>query len=367
MATVDIPRQQKAAVRVGSGKDAKAPIHQVDVPSPSPGEILVKINWRVRPPMTGLCASDKSLLHDEWASFGVDMKESAKGIAGHEGAGVVVAVGEDMQHKWKVGDRAGIKWVWSTCGECEFCTNGVDELHCPNQKNSGFTAPGTFQQYALSDGRYTTRIPEGVTDEEAGPIMCGGVTAYTACKRSNVKPGQWIVLPGAGGGLGHFAVQYAKAMGMRIIAVDGGDAKRDLCKKLGAEEFIDFTKVQDIAGEVMKITTYGAHGVIVTAATKQAYESAPTFLRPGGTVVAVGLPTDPSVIAGAPPIMLALKKLNVVGSVTGTLKDVEEALDFTARGLVHPILTKGDLEDLDKYIDLMISGKLAGRAVLKVS
>jgi len=156
------------------------------------------------------------------------MKESAKGIAGHEGAGVVVAVGEDVQHKWKVGDRAGIKWVWSTCGECEFCTNGVDELHCPNQKNSGFTAAGTFQQYALSDGRYTTRIPEGVTDEEAGPIMCGGVTAYTACKRSNVKPGQWIVshpirvgrnanvtfqvLPGAGGGLGHFAVQYAKAM-----------------------------------------------------------------------------------------------------------------------------------------------------------
>jgi len=122
---------------------------------------------------------------------------------------------------------------------------------------------------------------------------------------------------------------------MRIIAVDGGDEKRDLCKKLGAEEFIDFTKVQDIAGEVMKITTHGAHGVIVTAATKQAYESAPTFLRPGGTVVAVGLPTDPTVIAGAPPIMLALKKLNIVGSVTGTLKDVEEALDFTARGLVH--------------------------------
>lgn len=105
----------------------------------------------------------------------------------------MVAVGEDAQNKWKVGDRAGIKWVWNTCGECEFCTNGSDELHCPNQKNSGFTAAGTFQQYALSDGRYTTRIPDGVTDEEAGPIMCGGVTAYVACKRSAVRPGQWIV------------------------------------------------------------------------------------------------------------------------------------------------------------------------------
>jgi alcohol dehydrogenase, propanol-preferring len=85
-----------------------------------------------------------------------------------------------MHHKWKVGDRAGIKWVWSTCGTCEFCTNGVDELHCPNQRNSGFSAAGTFQEYAISDGRYTTRIPEGVSDEAAGPIMCGGVTAYTA-------------------------------------------------------------------------------------------------------------------------------------------------------------------------------------------
>ena len=122
---------------------------------------------------------------------------------------------------------------------------------------------------------------------------------------------------------------------MRVIAVDGGDDKRDLCKRLGAEEFIDFTNTQDIAAEIMRITTYGAHGVIVTAATKEAYASAPGMLRPGGTVVAVGLPKDPSILAGAPPLMLCLKKLNIVGSVVGTLKDVEEALDFTARGLVH--------------------------------
>ncbi|KAK5189551.1 hypothetical protein LTR99_001830 [Exophiala xenobiotica] len=362
MATVDIPKHQKAAVKVGNGESAKAPVQQVDVPTPGPGEILVKINW------TGLCASDKSLIHDEWASFGVAMQPATKGIAGHEGAGVVVSVGDDMHHKWKVGDRAGIKWVWSVCGECEFCTNGSDELHCPNQKNAGFTAAGTFQQYALSDGKYTTRIPDGVTDEEAGPIMCGGVTAYTACKRSGVKPGQWIVSALL------LVLDYdldiilpKMLIGMRIIAIDGGDEKRDLCKKLGAEEFIDFTQVSDPAAEVMKLTKYGAHGVIVTAATKEAYASAPGFLRPGGTVVAVGLPKDPTVLAGAPPLMLCLRKLNIVGSVVGTLKDVEEALDFTARGLVHPILTKGSLEDLDKYMDLMIAGKLAGRAVLKVS
>lgn len=176
-------------------------------------------------------------------------------------------------------------------------------------------------------------------------------------------------------------------MGIRVIAIDAGDHKRDLCKKLGAEEFIDFTKTKDIAAEITRITTHGAHGVIVFAATKEAYASAPSFLRPNGTVVAVGLPKDPAVLAGAPPIMLALRRLNIVGSVTGSLKDVEEALDFTARGLVHvsfqsfhpppafpiannstqPILTKGRLEDIDDFVEKMATGKLAGRGVLQVA
>ncbi|TKA55494.1 hypothetical protein B0A49_12668, partial [Cryomyces minteri] len=233
-------------------------------------------------------------------------------------------------------------------------TNGHDELHCAKQLNSGFSVAGTFQEYCLTDGRYATKLPDGVSDEEAGPIMCGGVTAYVACKRSAVKPGQWIVLPGAGGGLGHLAVQYAKAMGMRVIAVDGGPDKEKLCKQLGAEHFIDFKTCKDIPAEVMRITTYGAHGVVVTAASKEGYESAPMTLRPGGTMVAVGLPKDTSTIAGAPPLVLCLRKLNIVGSVTGTLKDVEEALDFTARGLVHPILTKGTLEDVDKFCKMMV-------------
>lgn len=124
-------------------------------------------------------------------------------------------------------------------------------------------------------------------------------------------------------------------MGMRVIAIDGGDQKRDLCKKLGAEVFIDFKTTKDVSAAVKEVTTYGAHGVIVTAATREAYASAPTFLRPNGTLVAVGLPKDPSIVAGASPLLVALRRLNIVGSITGSLKDVEEALDFTARGLVH--------------------------------
>ncbi|KAK5168910.1 uncharacterized protein LTR77_006219 [Saxophila tyrrhenica] len=360
---VNIPKEQEAAVREGEGHDAKAPVKTVPVEQDlAPGQILVKINW------SGLCASDKSLLHDEWSGFGVKMSDATKGIAGHEGAGEVVKAADDVADIWKVGDRAGVKWVVSICRNCEFCTNGTDELHCPNQKNSGFTAAGTFQQYVVTDGRYCTRIPEGVSDEEAGPIMCGGVTAYTACKRSTVKPGQWLVVFGAGGGLGHFGVQYGKAMGMRVIAIDGGEEKRELClDHLGAEKYIDFEKEKDIPAKVTEMTKYGAHGAIVFSAAASGYAAAPSTIRPGGTVVAVGLPTDPTVIAGAPPIALALGRKNIVGSVTGTLKDVEEALEFTARGLVKPILTKGSLSDVDKFIDMMKAGKLPGRAVLKVA
>ncbi len=122
---------------------------------------------------------------------------------------------------------------------------------------------------------------------------------------------------------------------MRVIAIDGGDEKRDLCKRLGAEEFIDYTKTKDIPAEVLRITTHGAHGVLVTAATKEAYAQAPMLLRPQGTMVVVGLPPDPTVIAGAPPMLMCLRSLNIVGSVVGTLVDVDEALDFTARDLVH--------------------------------
>ncbi|KAL0264825.1 hypothetical protein SLS55_000778 [Diplodia seriata] len=355
-----LPATQKAAVRDG----LSAPIKEIAVPELKPGQILVKINW------TGLCHSDIGFLRDYWPEFdsGTLVREKANGVCGHEGAGTVAAAAPDVEaaQLWRVGERAGIKWCASVCGRCEFCTNGKDELHCPAQLNSGLTTPGTFQRYVATDARYATRLPDAVADEEAGPLMCGGVTAYVACKRSGVRPGQWIVHLGAGGGLGHLGVQYARVMGMRSIAVDVGPEKEELCKKLGAEAYIDASKCEDLAAEVTKITTYGAHGAIVFAPTKQSYDVAPYLLRPGGTMVAVGFPKDRTIVAGAPPTVVAMRKLNIVGSVTGTLKEVEEMLDFTARGLVHPILTKGKLSELDKYIDLVIAGKLQGRAVLKV-
>jgi propanol-preferring alcohol dehydrogenase len=233
----DIPKTQKAAVKVGSGETATVEIKEIPVPELLPGQMLVKINY------TGLCASDKSLLQDEWGAAGMLMQPAANGIAGHEGAGVVVKLHDSVKNLWNIGDRAGIKYIASVCYECESCMTDRDEIRCRSNLSSGLSTPGTFAEYVATNARYATRIPEGVKDEEAGPIMCGGVTAYTALKKSEVRPGQWIVIPGAGGGLGHFAVQYAKAMGMRIIGIDGGDEKKELSLRLGAEHYIDFTKV----------------------------------------------------------------------------------------------------------------------------
>ncbi|KAF2995996.1 Mitochondrial beta-keto-acyl synthase [Curvularia kusanoi] len=315
---MELPKTFRAAVKQGSGDTATVSVQEFPLQQPAPDQILVKINY------SGLCASDKSLLHDE---LPINMQPASNGIAGHEGAGVVVAVGANMRDRWQVGNRAGIKWITGVCGKCEFCTNGVDECHCPKQINSGMTIAGTFQEYALTDGRYATRIPDGVKDEEAGPIMCGGLTAYVACKRSGVKPGGWIIVIGAGGGLGHLGIQYAKAMGMRVIAIDGGDAKKELTLKLGAEAFIDFMTATNISADVAKITSYGAHGVIVFSASKAGYEQAPLLLRPGGTMVCVGLPTDPSVAAGPHPLTMIMKKLNIVGSIVGVRRTWQRLID----------------------------------------
>ena len=314
MSAKTIPTTQRAAIKEGSGHAAKAPVREIAVQQPGPGQILVQISW------TGLCASDKSLLHDEWGSMGVAMQEVTHGIAGHEGVGRVVALGPGVAEAglWKLGDRAGIKWIADVCRTCHYCKQVYQggEVMCLHQHNSGFSLPGTFQEYCVTSADYATHVPDSVSDEEAGPIMCGGVTAYNACKRSTVRPGEWIVILGAGGGLGHLGVQYAKALGMRVIAIDGGSAKRDLCTKLGAEHYLDFADTPDLPKAVLEITDgLGAHGVIVFAAVAASYAVAPSLCRSGGTIVAIGLPGDPKVLAGAPPVMLALRVCNALLSV----------------------------------------------------
>jgi len=161
---------------------------------------------------SGLCHSDVAIVRNYLPEtpFREMALSNAQGVVGHEGVGRVVSMAEDVaaESLWRIGDRVGIKWVSSTCGKCEFCLNGKDEVLCPAQQNPGTTEPGTFQQYAATDARFATRVPEGVSDEEAAPLLCAGLTAFGATKRSQVSAGDWLVILGAGGGVGHVSARY---------------------------------------------------------------------------------------------------------------------------------------------------------------
>ena len=223
-------------------------------------ELLVRLN------ATGLCMSDVHYMLNDWAV--PKMSELGVQCPGHEGAGVVVKVGSKVQDAWKVGDRVGIKPLLDVCHNCESCWNGR-ENYCAKAIYTGLMSPGTYTQYLVSPAIYTTRIPDGVPDEVAGPIMCSASTMHRALIEADLKPSNWVVFPGGGGGVGIQGVQLAKAMGMRPIVVDH-KSKEKLCKEMGAEIFIDFTTVKDPPAAVVEATGTGAHGVVVTA--YQAYK-----------------------------------------------------------------------------------------------
>lgn len=360
----NLPASQKAAVTTIDGSKVTTVIKEVPVPQLKTGEILVKISW------SGLCHNDIGPMRNYWPGSPrtVLFGQAALNISGHEGVGNVVAIADDVAREdlWNIGDRVGIKWVASVCRNCEFCTNGRDEVNCQKPLYSGFTTPGTFQQYVATDARFALRLPDGVSDEEAAPLLCSGLTIYTATKRSKVQSGQWIVYLGGGGGAGHLGIQYAKAMGMQIIAIDVGPEKGDFCRSLGADVYIDTSVCNDIALEVKKATGYGAHGVVVAAPAEEAYGLALTLLRPTGTMVVVAFVKDRSYKAGFEPIVLASAQYNIVGSTTGSRAEAREMFEFTQKGLVHPVIEKGSLKDVEKYIDMMLEKKILGKVVLNV-
>lgn len=237
-----------------------------------------------------------------------------------------------------------------------------------NQQISGYYYPGTFQQYAIGPANYVTPIPDALSSEEAAPMLCAGVTTYAALRKSGAQSGQWVVIAGAGGGLGHLATQIgSRGMALRILGIDHG-SKEGLVKECGAEAFIDITKHDDksIKEEVKKITGgLGASAVIVCTASNRAYAQAMGFLRFGGTLVCVGMPEGDMVpIAEAFPAMMVATTTKIVGSAVGNQKQALEVLDMAARGLIK---TKYRLEKMDKLTDVfqeMSEGKMQGRVVL---
>jgi len=340
-----MPQTMKAAVVETLGQPLA--IREVPVPAPGPGQALVKVV------ASGVCHTDLHAADGDWP-----VKPTPPFIPGHEGAGFVAALGPGVKHL-KEGDRVGIAWLHSACGYCEFCLSGWETL-CHAQQNSGYSVNGSFAEYALAQADYLGRLPEKLSFTDAGPILCAGVTTYKGLKETEARPGEWVVISGVGG-LGHIAVQYAKAMGLHVLAVDLGAEKLQLAHALGAEITVD-AGTADPAREVQKHIG-GAHGVLVTAVSPVAFKQAVGMLRRGGTCVLNGLPP------GDFPVSifdLVLNRYTLRGSIVGTRKDLEEALTFAADGKIQPTIEIQPLESINDVFRRLKRGEVNGRVVLAI-
>ncbi len=333
----------KAAVVHACGQPLT--IEQVPIPQPGPGQVLVRIA------ACGVCHTDLHAACGDWP-----VKPQPPFIPGHEGVGHVVAVGPGVVGV-KEGDCVGVPWLHSACGHCPHCLGGWETL-CHAQQNTGYSVNGGFAEYALADAAYVGHIPAGLDLVEVAPILCAGVTVYKGLKMTDTKPGDWVAISGIGG-LGHMAVQYAKAMGRKVIAVDVDAAKLDLAHRLGAELTVNAR--EDDAAAFVQAHCGGAQGVLVTAVSRQAFEQALGMAARGGTVVLTGLPP------GDFPLSIfntVLGGITVRGSIVGTRLDLIEALDFAAAGKVRATVETVRLEDINAAFERMTAGAIEGRVVL---
>ncbi|WP_019535443.1 alcohol dehydrogenase AdhP [Paenibacillus ginsengihumi] len=326
----------------------KLEIKEVPVPNVGPGEVLVRIT------ACGVCHTDLHAAHGDWP-----VKPKLPLIPGHEGVGYVEKLGPGVT-SLKIGDRVGIPWLYSACGECEYCLTGWETL-CKQQQNGGYSVDGGYAEYCVAPAAYVARIPDGVSDEEIAPILCAGVTTYKALKVTGAKPGEWVAIYGIGG-LGHIALQYAKAMGFQVIAVDISDDKLELARSLGADLTVNGRSVNP-AEEIDK-QVGGAHASVCVAVNAKAFEQAYRSVRRGGTMVVVGLPASELPI---PIFDTVLNGVTVKGSIVGTRKDMQEALEFAARGQVKAMIEVQPLESINEVFERMEQGNINGRIVLKIN
>jgi alcohol dehydrogenase, propanol-preferring len=320
-------------------------IEEVAVPTPRAGEILVKIA------ASGVCHTDLHAADGDWP-----VKPKPPFIPGHEGVGHVAAVGAGVSHV-REGDRVGVPWLYTACGHCRHCLRGWETL-CMEQQNTGYSVNGGFAEYVVADPDYVGHLPANVSFVDIAPILCAGVTVYKGLKVTDTRPGDWVVVSGIGG-LGHMAVQYAKAMGLNVVAVDISDAKLDLAKRLGAALGVNARKADPIA--FVKKEIGGAQGVLVTAVSPKAFEQALGMVGRGGTVSLVGLPP------GDFPLSIfntVLNGITVRGSIVGTRLDLQEALDFAGQGKVKATVASARLADVNDIFTRMRAGDIEGRMVI---
>ena len=332
----------KAAVVNEFGKPLE--IAEVDRPKVTPGKVIVKVE------ASGVCHTDLHAANGDWP-----VKPSPPFIPGHEGVGYVAEVGAGVSSV-KEGDRVGVPWLHTACGHCTQCVSGWETV-CAEQENTGYSVNGGFAEYVLADPDFVGHLPDGLDFAPAAPVLCAGVTVYKGLKETEARPGQTVVIVGIGG-LGHLAVQYAKAMGLHVIAVDIADDKLQLASQVGADHTINAAE-KDPVEEVQ--AGGGAEGVLITAVSTTSFSQGFGMLARRGTMSLVGLPPGDFPL---PIFETVLLRKTVRGSIVGTRLDLAEALQFAAEGKVASHYSTDTLDNINDIFDRMRAAKIEGRIVM---
>ncbi|CAD5209462.1 unnamed protein product [Bursaphelenchus okinawaensis] len=346
--SLEIPSKYKKAVF--ESYNSKAKFVDGKIPEIAADEVLVKVLY------AGVCHTDLAVLSNE-----LPWPTPFPYVGGHEGSGIVVKAGASVTHLTP-GAKVGIRIVNGMCNQCESCLNNR-EFICIKQKMVGIFLDGTYQQYTALKAQDLVLLPENIDLAIAAPITCAGVTAYRGIKRGNPVVGQFIAVIGAGGGVGSFAVQYAQAFGLRVIAIDH-PSKKEHCLKMGAEGFVDGFN-EDLVTEVQKLTNGGAHIVLNFSASAMAVEKALQYVRVAGTLVLIGAMDDKKgKIVQMDNNLVASRCITITGSMTGTRQDTLEALDLVARGVVKIPVEVKSFSALDESLANLKNSTVAGRVVL---
>lgn len=322
---------------------------EVPRPEPGPGDALIKVE------ACGVCHSDLHLADGDWSQLAGIVKRPL--ILGHEIAGRVIEKGADVQDL-QIGDRVGVPWVHWTCGECEFCREGNENL-CAKQKITGVTVDGGYAELVKAPASHSTKIPDGLSSIEAAPLFCAGVTVYRALKQAQVMPGQRLAVFGVGG-LGHLAVQIGRELGADVTAIDISEEKLEQAKSLGASSVFNAGSkgtVKELRGKG------GVHVALVASAARAAYDMAFSCLRPTGTLMVVGLPAENICF---PPILMASLEVRIQASAVGTRQDVREVLALAAAGKIHCKVGTRTLAEANEALEQLRSGQVSGRIVLAI-
>ena len=325
-------------------------LEEVSRPQVEKDEVLIEVE------LCGVCHSDLHIAQGDWPQLAGIVKKPL--ILGHEIIGRVVQRGAEVESV-EDGDRVGVPWIQWTCGECEVCREGNENL-CKRQRITGVTVDGGFARYAKAPAGYVVKIPKALSSEQAAPLLCAGVTVHRALKQARIQSGQRVGVFGVGG-LGHIAIQIARAAGLEVSAIDVSEEKLLLAKSLGAARTLNAANAE-VVKELR--SSGGVHVAVVTTAARSAYDQAFYCVRPTGTLLVVGLPAND---ISFPPIMMAAREIQIKASSVGTREDLREVLEMGAGGTIHCEVKTRPLAEAQQVLEELGRGEVTGRVVLRMS